>query len=192
MDSLTQSFTILSNSARFVLQIFYMIRKWVRLDGAGGRRVRERYGGINVGTAFVIWLGQHAHHRQEYLFHTLHGTPTFRTAFIHIGIVAGRMEDADADSSIGVYIWMEHFTRKSHAGRAEGIIPGKGDGGRKQSTLVRRARRSSTQQVSELGYVPLGGLLDKCFPHEKVVLTNGPGADSIGSVQGQIYRGIGP
>lgn len=57
---------------------------------------------FDVGRALVVGLGQHAHHADENLLHALYGTPALRGLFVVVGVVAGGVQDGDADEAGGV------------------------------------------------------------------------------------------
>lgn len=59
-------------------------------------------GSLNVGGTLIVWLGQHAHDGDEDLFDGLDGRPALRGVFVVVGVVAGRVEDGDADEAAGV------------------------------------------------------------------------------------------
>lgn len=59
-------------------------------------------GGLNVGGALVVGLSEHAHDRNEDLFDGLDGGPALGGVFVVVGVVAGGVEDGDADEAAGV------------------------------------------------------------------------------------------
>ncbi len=65
--------------------------------------------------------------------------------------------------------------REAHAGRAEGVVAGKGDAALEDATLVGR---------------PLGAL-DDGLPGEKVVLCDGACRDALWAIEGQLCGALG-
>lgn len=59
-------------------------------------------GGLDVGGALVVGLGQHAHDGDEDLFDGLDGRPALGGVLVVVGVVAGGVEDGDADEAAGV------------------------------------------------------------------------------------------
>lgn len=54
---------------------------------------------LDVGRTLVVGLGQHAHDADENLLHALDGTPALRGLFVVVGVVAGGVQDGDADEA---------------------------------------------------------------------------------------------
>ena len=57
---------------------------------------------LNIRRTLIIRLCQHTHHRNQYLLHALYRTPSFARFFVVVRIVAGSVEDGDADEAVGV------------------------------------------------------------------------------------------
>lgn len=57
---------------------------------------------LDVSGTLVVRFCQHAHDRDEDLLHALDGRPALRGMFVVVGVVAGGMEDRDADGAVGV------------------------------------------------------------------------------------------
>ena len=57
---------------------------------------------LNIRRALIIGLRQHAHHANQYLLHALYGTPALRRLFVVVRVVAGGVQDGDADEAGGV------------------------------------------------------------------------------------------
>ena len=53
--------------------------------------------GLDVGGALVVGLGQHAHDRDEDLLDRLDGRPPLGRVLVVVRVVAGRVQDRDAD-----------------------------------------------------------------------------------------------
>jgi hypothetical protein len=58
---------------------------------------------IHIGRRLIIRLSQHTHHTNQYLFHTLNRTPSFRGVFVVIRVVARRMQDRDTHDTIRIH-----------------------------------------------------------------------------------------
>lgn len=58
--------------------------------------------GLHIGRTLIVGLSQHAHDRDENLLYALNGRPSLRSVLVVVGIIAGRMQNGDADGSIGV------------------------------------------------------------------------------------------
>lgn len=52
---------------------------------------------FHVRGTLIVRLGEHAHDADEDLFHRLDGGPALRGVFVVVWVVAGWMEDGDAD-----------------------------------------------------------------------------------------------
>lgn len=57
---------------------------------------------LDIRRTLIIRLRQHAHHADQYLLHTLYRTPSLRGLFVVVRIIAGRVQDGDADEAGGV------------------------------------------------------------------------------------------
>ena len=57
---------------------------------------------LDIRRALIIGLRQHAHHANQYLLHALYGTPALRRLFVVVRVVAGSVQDGDADEAGGV------------------------------------------------------------------------------------------
>lgn len=57
---------------------------------------------LNISRALIIRLSKHAHNRDEDLLHALDRRPALRGMFVVVRVIAGGMEDGDADSSVGI------------------------------------------------------------------------------------------
>ena len=57
---------------------------------------------LNIRRALIVGLRQHAHHANQYLLHALYGTPALRRLFVVVRVVAGSVQDGDADEAGGV------------------------------------------------------------------------------------------
>lgn len=64
--------------------------------------IAPHLGGFNVGRALVIGLGEHAHDGDEDLFDRLDGGPALRGVLVVVRVVAGRVQDGDADEATRV------------------------------------------------------------------------------------------
>lgn len=125
---------------------------------------------FDVGAALDVGLGEHADDAEQDLLDALHRRPTLRGRLVHVRVVAGRVEDGDADLARGVDVGVEqrglegHLRDVSQAKRAggtetylwrgEGVIGGEGEDGGKDAALERRLGRAG----------------DEGFPDEEVVL----------------------
>jgi hypothetical protein len=67
-----------------------------------GAAIAPHLGGLDVGWALVVGLGQHAHDGDEDFLHRLDGAPPLRRVLVVVGIVAGRVQDRDAHEAAGV------------------------------------------------------------------------------------------
>lgn len=59
-------------------------------------------GGLDIGGALVVGLGQHAHDGDEDLFDGLDGGPAFGGVLVVVGVVAWGVQDGDADEAARV------------------------------------------------------------------------------------------
>ncbi len=57
---------------------------------------------LDVGARLDVGLGKHAQHGEEDAAHTLDGRPAFRRRLVPQRVVAGRVEDGDADGAVRV------------------------------------------------------------------------------------------
>lgn len=57
---------------------------------------------VDVGSALNVGLGEHAEDREQHAAHTLYGRPALAGRLVPQRIVAGRVQDRDADGSVGV------------------------------------------------------------------------------------------
>ncbi|TKW58387.1 hypothetical protein CTA1_5241 [Colletotrichum tanaceti] len=67
-----------------------------------GAALAPHLGGLDVGGALVVGLGEHAHDGDENFLDGLDGGPALRGVLVVVGVVAGRVEDGDADEAAGV------------------------------------------------------------------------------------------
>lgn len=67
-----------------------------------GSTLPPHLGRLDIGGTLVVWLGEHTHNRDENLLHALNGRPALRGMFVVVWVIAGGMEDRDADGAIGV------------------------------------------------------------------------------------------
>ena len=58
---------------------------------------------VNIRGRLVIGLSQHAHDADQNLFDALDGAPALRGVFVVVWVVAGWVEDGDADDAVWVY-----------------------------------------------------------------------------------------
>ena len=89
------------------------------------------YGGIDIGTTLVIGLCEHTHHGEEDLFHRLDGTPSLTAAFVHVGIISRWVQDADANTPIGIDIGMVYAGGEAHLRGTQRVVFGECEHGRK-------------------------------------------------------------
>lgn len=59
-------------------------------------------GGLDIGGALVVGLGEHAHDGDEDLLDRLNGAPPLRCVLVVVGVVTGWVEDGDADEAGGI------------------------------------------------------------------------------------------
>lgn len=83
-----------------------------------------------------------------------------------VGVVAGGVEDGDADEAAGVDVGMPHVGQKLHRRRRQRIVLWELELGWEHTALKGR---------------PLGAL-DETFPVEEVVFRDGAGGDAFGRV----------
>ena len=57
---------------------------------------------LDISRALVIRLGKHAHDRDEDLLYALDRRPALRSMLVMVRVIAGRMEDRNADSPVGI------------------------------------------------------------------------------------------
>lgn len=57
---------------------------------------------IDIRRALVVRLGDHAHDADENLLHALDRAPALRGLLVVVRVVAGRVQDRDADDAVGV------------------------------------------------------------------------------------------
>jgi len=58
---------------------------------------------INICRRLVVGLSQHAHNTDQNLFDALDGAPSLGGVFVVVWVVAGWVEDGDADDAVWVY-----------------------------------------------------------------------------------------
>ena len=68
--------------------------------------VAPHLGGVDVSGALVVGLGQQVHDGQQDLLDGLDGRPALRGVLVVVGVVAGGVEDGDADQTARVD-WQE-------------------------------------------------------------------------------------
>lgn len=83
-----------------------------------------------------------------------------------VGVVAGRVEDGDADEAAGVDVRMPHIGEKLHRRRRQRIVLGK----------LELCGKDAALKGSSFGP------LDEAFPVQQVVLGDGAGGDAFGRV----------
>lgn len=64
--------------------------------------IAPHLGGVDIGGALVVRLGQKVHDGQQDLLDRLDGRPALRGVLVVVGVVAGRVEDGDAHQAAGV------------------------------------------------------------------------------------------
>lgn len=74
-----------------------------------GPSLTPHLGRLDVGGALVVWFSEHAHDRDENLFHALNGRPALGGMFIVVRVISRRVENRDADGSVGVYYVTEQI-----------------------------------------------------------------------------------
>lgn len=67
-----------------------------------GSPIAPLLGGIDICGALVIGFGQQVHDREQDLLDGLDGRPPLGGVLVVVGVVAGRVEDGDADEAAGV------------------------------------------------------------------------------------------
>lgn len=82
---------------------------------------------VHVGGTFIVGATQHADDGDEDGLRRLHGRPSFRSRFISILVVFGRVEDGDADFARGVEVGMEDWGFELHLGREKRILGWEGE-----------------------------------------------------------------
>lgn len=93
----------------------------------------------------VCHTSQHAHYANENLFHALNRTPSFRGRLVHVGVVARRMQNGNADSSVLVDVWVEDCRRKLHLWRAQRVVRGERQRSSKEPSIERSVLRALNQ-----------------------------------------------
>ena len=57
---------------------------------------------LHIRRALIIRLRKHAHHAQQYLLHALYGAPPLTRFLVVHWVVAGGVEDGDADFAVRI------------------------------------------------------------------------------------------
>lgn len=73
------------------------------------------------------------------------------------------MENGDADSAVGVNVWVEHWGGEAHGRWGEWVVAGKVEEGRKDTAFKGRTHGTTNQG----------------FPLEEIVFTHWSGSDSF-------------
>ncbi len=54
--------------------------------------------------------------------HALHRTPPLGALLVSEGVIPGRVQDGDADATVGIDVGVEDLGREAHPGRVQGVI----------------------------------------------------------------------
>lgn len=127
-------------------------------------------GGVHVGSALVVWLCQHADHRQQDLLHALHRAPALGTALVAHRVISWSVEDGDAHTPVWVDVGVEHVTGEPHLRGAQGVIGGETEHSRKHSAFK----------------TCVLGPHDESLPFEEVLLVGWTCYDALWRIQGQL------
>ena len=92
-------------------------------------------GRVHVGRALGVGLGQHAHDGEQDLLDRLDGAPALGALLVAEGVVAGRVEDGDADAAVGVDVGVEDLGEELHLGRVERVVLREGQAGDEHAVL---------------------------------------------------------
>lgn len=71
-------------------------------------------GGLDVSGTLVVGLGEHAHDGDEDLLDGLDGRPALGGVLVVVRVVAGRVEDGDADQAAGIHLNDQLLGRGQH------------------------------------------------------------------------------
>lgn len=67
-----------------------------------GSSLTPHLGRLDIGGALIIGLSKHAHDGDENLLDTLDRRPALRGVFVVVRVVAGWVQDGDADCAVGI------------------------------------------------------------------------------------------
>jgi len=118
---------------------------------------------LDVRSTLDIGLCQHAEDAEQNTSHPLYRRPPLRGGLVSHRVVAGRVQDGDTDSAIGVDVWVKQGWIKGHCEGIEGIIGWKDQLRGEYTSFVRS---------------PFWALYQR-FPFEHVVLRDWSSGDRI-------------
>ena len=99
----------------------YIWNVWAR-HGSSTHCVSPHLGGVDVGGALAVGLGEHRHDGEEDLLHRLHRAPPLRARLVAQRVVAGRVQDRDADAPVRVDVRVEDLRDEPHLRGVQRVV----------------------------------------------------------------------
>lgn len=118
---------------------------------------------LHIGGALIIRLGEHTHDTDQDLLDALDRAPALGRLLVVQRVVAGGMQDGDADEAVGVDVRVPDLAHEAHARRRERVVP----------------RESQLRREDAAGVGGALGALDQRFPDEDVVFRDRARGDAV-------------
>jgi len=102
---------------------------------------------IDIGWWLVIGTREHWDDRQHNRFNRVDGWPALTGLLITTWIIAWSVQNGDANSPVGIYVWVPYFCSETDSGRGVGVVLWENHQSVEETSLIQSIRRAHDADI---------------------------------------------